>query len=252
MSITRGQFLRSLGKSLPGLVASTGVATAAEAIFRRVAQAAPPEPAPPKPPDKPVPFLHRVTTGERVLAFTFDDGPAPGITERLLDALRAHGIRSTFFMIGERVAAAPDLARRVLGEGHELGHHTYTHPKLTELPDARVDEELDQTSSIFQETLGARAAWFRPPFGALRQDQARRVRTREMHVAMWSVDAEDWRPQPGPEVTQRIVEHVHPGAIILGHDTVACAESLDVTLDHLREAGYRFVTLSELNRLAAG
>jgi peptidoglycan/xylan/chitin deacetylase (PgdA/CDA1 family) len=252
MSITRGQFLRSLSKSLPGLVASTGVATAAEAIFRRVAQAVPPEPALPRPPGETVPFLRQVPTGERVVALTFDDGPQPGITERLLETLRARDIRATFFLIGERVAAAPDLTRRVLAESHELGHHTYTHPKLTELPDARVDEELDRTSSIFLEVLGARAVWFRPPYGALRQDQARRVRAREMHVAMWSVDAEDWRPQPGPEVTQRIVEHVHPGAILLCHDTMACAESLNVTLDRLHEAGYRFVTLSELSRLAAG
>jgi peptidoglycan/xylan/chitin deacetylase (PgdA/CDA1 family) len=252
VSITRGQFLRSLSKSLPGLVASTGVATAAEAIFRRVAQAGPPEPKAPNPPaDAPVAFLHQVQTTERAVAFTFDDGPAPGITERILDALRARNARATFFMIGEKVAAAPELARRVLEEGHELGHHTWSHPNLTQLPDARVDDELDRPAAAFQELLGTRAAWFRPPFGALRQDQARRVRARGMRVTMWSVDPQDWRPRPGAEVTQHIAEHVHPGAIILCHEMFPSAESLGATLTQTRAAGYRFVTLSELNRLAA-
>jgi len=253
VSITRGQFLRSLGKSLPGLVASTGVATAAEAIFRRVAQAGPPEPATTtiRPPTAPVPFLRQVRTGERAVAFTFDDGPAPGVTERLLDALRVHEARATFFMIGEKVSAAPELARRVLAEGHELGHHTWTHPNLTQLPDAQVDEELDRAVTAFQTLLVARAAWFRPPFGALRQDQARRVRDRGMAVALWSVDPQDWKPRPGAEITQHIVEHVHPGAIILGHEMLPSSESLDATLTQLRQANYRFVTLSELNRLAA-
>lgn len=248
MSITRGQFLRSLGKSLPGLVASTGVATAAEAIFRRVAQASPP--MTPLPIER-VPFLRQVETEERVIALTFNDGPVPGFTERLLDALAAHDCRATFFMTGDRVAAAPELARRVLGAGHEIGHHTQSGRKLTELPDLQVDDELNRAEAVFRDELGAQAAWFRPPFGALRQDQARRVQLRRMRVALWSVDAEDWRAQSAVEVTQRIVEHVHPGAIVACHEAEPCAESLRETLISLRGAGYRSLTLSELVRSAA-
>ena len=248
MSITRGQFLRSLGKSLPGLVASTGVATAAEAIFRRVAQASPP--MTPLPADR-VPFLHQVSTNDRIIALTFSGGPVPGITERLLEALAAHGIQATFFLSGEKTAASPDLARRVLAEGHELGHHAHSHRKLTTLPDAQVDEELDRAAAVFRNVLATQASWFRPPFGELRQDQARRVRERGMRVALWSVDAEDWRPQPGAEVTRRIVEHVHPGAIVACHEAEPCAESLGETLTSLREAVYRSLTLSELVRSAA-
>ncbi len=248
MSITRGQFLRSLGKSLPGLVASTGVATAAEAIFRRVAQASPP--MTPLPIER-IPFLHKVQTEEHVIALTFNDGPVSGITERLLDALAAHKSPATFFMSGDKVVAAPDLARRVLAEGHELGHHTQSGRKLTELPDLQVDDELDRAEAVFRDELGAQAAWFRPPFGALRQDQARRVQLRRMRVALWSVDAEDWRPQPGPEVTQRILEQIHPGAIVVCHEAPASAESLGDTLTRLRDANYRLLTLSELARRAA-
>lgn len=254
MSITRGQFLRSLGKSLPGMVASTGVATAAEAIFRRVAAAAEPEKPRPvvKPGEEPVQFFTRGAYNSMHVALTFDDGPVPGITERLLDTLRAHELHATFFLIGEKVAAAPELARRILAEGHEVGHHTYTHRKLTELPDAEVDDELDRTSAVFDEILGMSPTWFRPPFGDLRQDQARRVRDRKMTVAMWSIDSEDWRNGPGAEVTDRIVTHIHPGAVVLCHDTQATADSLNNTLIRLQElTRYRLGTLTALSQTAS-
>jgi peptidoglycan/xylan/chitin deacetylase (PgdA/CDA1 family) len=247
MSITRGEFLRSLGKSLPGLVASTGVATAAETLFR-LAHATPPVPSPAaKQAREQVPFLSRGPADSRLVAFTFDDGPVPGVTERILDTLRAHDARATFFLIGEKVAAAPELARRVLAEGHELGHHTYTHRKLTELSDPDFDRELDRTQALFHDLLGRGAGWFRPPFGALRQDQARRVRERAMKVALWSVDAEDWRDPSPDSIVERIGTHLHPGAIVLCHDVAATADGLDRTLRHMREAAaYQLRTLTDL------
>jgi peptidoglycan-N-acetylglucosamine deacetylase len=256
MSITRGQFLRSLGKSLPGMVASTGVATAAHALIRRMAQAVPPDgpqvkPVPPVA-EEPVPFLQKGPETGTEIALTFDDGPVPGVTERILDTLRAHDLRATFFLIGEKVGEAPDLARRILQEGHELGHHTYTHCKLTDFSNSVMEDELDRTDAIFMEILGRRAEWFRPPFGALRQDQARRVRDRGMRVALWSLDSEDWRGGPGETVTERILTHTHPGAIILCHDVPATAESLDITLTRMRETQpYHAVTLTELFKVEA-
>jgi peptidoglycan-N-acetylglucosamine deacetylase len=254
MSITRAEFLRSLGKSLPGMVASTGVATAAQAIFRRVAQAGPPDHVmtPSQPTEPPVPFLHLGPADSPAIALTFDDGPVPGVTERILDALRAHELHATFFMIGEKVAAAPELARRVLQEGHELGHHTYTHRKLTDLSDAEVEAELDKTDAIFQDVLGCRAEWFRPPFGTLRQDQAVRVAKRGMRVAMWSVDSEDWRGAYGGDVTERILTHIHPGAILLCHDVPVTAESLEITLARILEIPrYKLGTLTDLVQMTS-
>jgi peptidoglycan/xylan/chitin deacetylase (PgdA/CDA1 family) len=246
MSITRGEFLRSLGKSLPGMVASTGVATAAHALIRRVAQAAPQEEPARQAAKTPTPYLQKGPETGDAIALTFDDGPVPGVTECILDTLRAHQVHATFFMIGEKVAAAPELARRVLEEGHELGHHTYTHRKLTELSDAEVEDEIEKTDAIFMEVLGRRADWFRPPFGALRQDQAARVRGRGMRVALWSLDSEDWRGSSTESPTQRIVHRVHPGAIVLCHDLPVTAESLPETLTQLREASREFLTLTKL------
>ena len=252
MSITRGDFLRSLGKSLPGLVASTGVVSAAEAVFRRIAHAVPEEPV-----AKPLPrkeaadeaFLTRGRVDGTAIGLTFDDGPVPGVTERILDVLARHELTATFFMIGERVAAAPDLARRILAEGHELGHHTYTHRKLSELSDTAVEEELDQTNALFQEVLGLHAKWFRPPYGVLRPDQARRVRERGMKVVLFSLDSEDWRDTSAASVSERILTHLHPGAIVLCHDVAATADGLDATLQQLQSAT-RFtpITIGEMVR----
>ena len=236
MSITRGEFLRSLGKSLPGMVASTGVATAAHALMRRVAQAVPPEgPADSsKTEAPPIPYFQKGPETGNAIALTFDDGPEPGVTERILDALQAEGVRATFFMIGEKVAAAPGLARRV-AEHHEIGHHTYSHRKFTELPDVEVEQELARTDAIFMEVLGRRADWFRPPFGVLRQNQAARVQAHGMRVALWSLDSQDWRGGSPSTITERIATHTHPGAIILCHEIAATASGLGETLRQLKE-----------------
>ena len=211
-----------------------------------MAQAVPEAEPAPAASEPPVPYLQRGPETSDAIALTFDDGPEPGVTERLLDTLDAHGLRATFFMIGEKVAAAPELARRVAGN-HEIGHHTYTHRKLTDLADVEVKDELARTDAIFMEVMGRRADWFRPPFGALRQDQARRVRARGMRVALWSLDTEDWRGGPAAAITQRIILHTQPGAIVLSHETPGTAESLEASLAHLRDTGrWRPVTLTEL------
>jgi len=252
MSITRGDFLRSLGKSLPGLVASTGVATAAEALFRRVAQAAPApatEPATAAPPTLPsVPFFEHGGPEGNQVALTFDDGPAPGVTERILDELKRRDLHATFFMIGRQVAAAPELAQRVLAEGHEIGNHTYTHRKLTELADEEIAGELDRTNRVFAEMLGYKAAWFRPPFGAFRRNQAALTALRHLGVALWSVDVQDWQQPPPVGMAETIVAKSQPGAIILCHELSSTADCIGEVLDRLLAAQFRLATLSSLSQ----
>ena len=116
--------------------------------------------------------------------------------------LKERGVHATFFMIGSRIAADPDLARRVVTEGHELGNHTYTHAKLTTLADEKVAGEIELTQRIMHDQLAYTAKWFRPPFGAFRQNQAARATKAGLGVVLWSIDSNDWS-QPGEE---RIVE----------------------------------------------
>jgi peptidoglycan/xylan/chitin deacetylase (PgdA/CDA1 family) len=245
MPITRGDFLRSLGKSLPGLVASTGAATAAEALIRRVAQgvSAQGTPAPASSPPA-VPFFERGSGEGNQIALTFDDGPVPGVTELILDELKKRDLHATFFMIGRNVAAAPDLARRVLTAGHEIGNHTFTHSKLSELPDEEAGAELERTEKVFSELLHYKAAWLRPPFGAFRRNQAPLAAGRGLGVALWDVDSEDWRD---PSRTARNIRmKTKAQSIILCHELSPTAACLGEILDSLQEKGFRFVTISSL------
>jgi peptidoglycan/xylan/chitin deacetylase (PgdA/CDA1 family) len=100
------------------------------------------------------------------IAMTFDDGPHPVLTPRLLDVLKARGIRATFFLIGENAAEYPDIVRRIAAEGHEIGNHTWNHPQLTKLNPAALREEINRTSSTIAEIIGKPLLVMRPPYGA--------------------------------------------------------------------------------------
>jgi peptidoglycan/xylan/chitin deacetylase (PgdA/CDA1 family) len=252
MSVTRGTFLKVLGKSLPGMVLGSGVATAAQKVFTKMAAASgtqgateiPAAAAKPEPAEvADIAKIEFITSGpahgDRI-ALTFDDGP-------ILDELQKRKLHATFFMIGERIAATPDLARRVLAEGHEVGNHTWTHPNLTRLPDAQAEAEIQKTQDIMAGLLNHRPAWFRPPYGDLRQDQAGWLAERGMGIVLWSVSPHDWS-QPGKtKITGAILAETQAGSIILCHDVHRqTADSTGAILDGLLEQGFAFATLSEL------
>jgi peptidoglycan/xylan/chitin deacetylase (PgdA/CDA1 family) len=255
MSVTRGAFIKSLGKSLPGIVLGSGAAVAHK-LFSKMAAASgelvPPVTSnlpEPRTYPKPIP-AEIVSTGpteRKQIALTFDDGPTPGVTERILDDLKQRNARATFFMIGERIAAAPALARRVLAEGHEIGNHTFTHPKLTELSFSRVDEEIQKTQDVIATILGLKPAWFRPPYLAFRDNLAPLVNSRGLRIVSGDIDPADWS-QPGEEkIISVIARDAKPGGIIICHDMHAqTANAAGRILDALLGAGLAPVTMSTL------
>ncbi len=254
MSVTRGKFLKDLGKSLPGMMFGTGAAAAHTLLSKIAAVSRVPENPgpvpPPNPATKPAPSLEFITSGptdNNQIALTFDDGPTPGVTDRILDELKLRKLHATFFMIGERIAAAPDLARRVLAEGHDIGNHTYTHPKLTALPESQVIAEIRKTQDIIAKEMNYSARWFRPPYGAFRADQSALVEQAGMRVVLWNIDPSDWS-QPGEDkITGTIFEKAAAGAIVVCHDfSEQTANCMGVLLDGLLTRGLTPVTLSRL------
>lgn len=254
MSVTRGKFLKDLGKSLPGMMFGTGAAAAHTLLSKIAAVSRVPEnpgpAAPPNPPAKQASGSSFITSGptdNNQIALTFDDGPTPGVTDRILDELKLRKVHATFFMIGERIAAAPDLARRVLAEGHDIGNHTYTHPKLTALPEAQVIAEIAKTQDIIAKEINHGARWFRPPYGAFRADQSGLVVQAGMRVVLWNIDPSDWS-QPGEDkITGTIFEKAAAGAIVVCHDfSEQTANCMGVLLDGLLTRGLTPVTLSRL------
>ena len=200
-----------------------------------------------RPPRAPANY-RSVKTGRPVVALTFDDGPHPELTPQLLDVLRQQGVRATFYVIGRNVDTYPEIARRIVAEGHEIANHTYNHPHLTQVGAARLDSEITRTTEAIQRATGRRPTNMRPPYGSInaRVEEAL-LRKHGLDVIMWSVDPLDWR-RPGAEVVrQRLVDGATPGGILLAHDIhPGTIEAMSGTISDLKAKGYGFATVSQL------
>ena len=194
-----------------------------------------------------LPF-HSAAIGTPHLSLTFDDGPHGTLTPKLLDLLGRHNAKCTFYVIGRNVEAYPDIARRIVAEGHEIANHTWTHPQLSRLSASRVADELRRTHETVLEVTGVRMTNLRPPYGAF-NDSVRRVAF-DRHgydTIMWSVDPLDWKYRNSSRVTRELVRGAAPGAVLLCHDihpsTIA---AMPATVDQLLGRGFRFVTVADL------
>jgi len=190
----------------------------------------------------------RALVSGKYVAMTFDDGPHPQNTPRLLGILRERNIKATFYVIGRNVEAYPGVLRQTIDEGHEIGNHSQTHCMLSRLDDASLRWEMNSCRQAVEQAAGYRMRTMRPPYGALTQRQRMLVFQEYSYpTILWSVDPMDWK-RPGPSVVaSRIIQNAHAGAIILAHDLHApTVSAMPNTLDELLYRGYRFVTVSEL------
>lgn len=194
----------------------------------------------------------RVRTNLPYIAMTYDDGPHPQNTPRLLDMLRKRNIKATFYVIGRSVNLYPQITRRIVAEGHEIGNHTWSHRKLTALSDSEVRKELNRTRDAIVAACGVKPRTMRPPYGALRQDQRAWIYKEYGYpTILWSVDPEDWKRPGVSVVTSRIVNQTRNGGIVLAHDLhKPTVDAMPGTLDGLLRKGFKFVTVSQLLSLS--
>ncbi len=129
------------------------------------------------------------------IALTFDDGPNPAATPRLLDVLARHQLQATFFLIGKFARQQPGLTRRIAAEGHLVGNHTMTHPWLPRLSSARIQQEIADCNHVLEDVLGAPVHFFRPPHGARRPAVLRQAAALGLRTTMWNLIVGDWKPQ---------------------------------------------------------
>ena len=187
------------------------------------------------------------------IALSFDDGPNPKLTPKLLDILAAHHIKATFFVIGENAAEYPDIVARAAREGHEIGNHSWSHPYLAKLSDDAVRRELQRTDDAIKNATGTRPTLLRPPYGSLASRQKRWIHDEfGYQIILWDVDPFDWK-RPGPNVVcNRVVKQTRAGSIVLSHDIHAgTIEAMPCILNQLEAKGFKFVTVSELIGMAS-
>ncbi|MEO5561255.1 MAG: polysaccharide deacetylase family protein [Dokdonella sp.] len=168
--------------------------------------------------------------GGKGLYLTFDDGPHPDVTPALLDLLAEHGARATFFLLGKHVERHPQVVRRIVAEGHAIGNHSYSHPRLAQMDLASQRAEIDRTDQILAAFDGARQHWFRPPSGALPLNMLFDFLRRRRGIAYWSYDSMDYQRKGTAVLRDRLRAHPpRSGDIVLMHDDDPN------TLDVLRE-----------------
>lgn len=196
------------------------------------------------------PIVSKVPNGENKIALTFDDGPHPVHTERILEILDRYGVKATFFVIGENAENYPNLVEAEKRGGHEVANHTFAHSYLRNVPKDELEREIDRTRSIISDITESDPTLLRPPGGLFGKDLIDSVNASGIKIVLWSVDTRDWEHPSSATVVKRVLDTVKSGDIILMHDYIAgkspTPESLETVIPTLLERGFKFVTVSEL------
>jgi peptidoglycan/xylan/chitin deacetylase (PgdA/CDA1 family) len=190
-------------------------------------------------------FLRQGPAGSGSICLTFDDGPHPRYTPRLLDALGAHGLVATFFVLGSEVERYPGLVRRIAAEGHAIGNHTFSHGVPWRTSCRRLIEEIRRTGDLIADHLGMETRLFRPPYGRLSVSKLLKVWSAGQSVVLWNADSRDYVSRSADEVRSRFRKRtLRGGDLVLMHDNQPHAIDLVPELAaSARERGLSFSTV---------
>lgn len=178
------------------------------------------------------------------LAITFDDGPNPLYTGRLLEGLKSRNVKATFFVVGKKAEENPELIQRMQEDGHIIGNHTYSHIQLTQGNKSQFVEDIRKTNEIIKQITGDDVAFIRPPYGIWDKKYEKEL---NMFPVLWTVDPKDWYSQNADAVTGAVVNKVEENDIILLHDDYDTSVTAALAIiDILQKQGYQFVTVDEI------
>ena len=201
-------------------------------------------------PSAEVKVYRSVPTEKKQIALTFDDGPHPTLTPRILEILAENNIPATFFMVGQNVLNYPEAARAVIQSGHEVGNHTFSHPHIGNLSEQAIFDEIGKCEDALEELCEYRPHLLRTPQGALTPSLERCLLDDDYILVLWSLDTRDWENKSTAHVVQTVLENVQAGDIILMHDFIGhnskTPEALEKIIPILLSQGYEFVTVSAL------
>ncbi|MFS0837316.1 polysaccharide deacetylase family protein [Paenibacillus sp. 1P03SA] len=202
----------------------------------------------------PTVFRMRGTSQGKKIALTFDDGPDLKYTPQVLDILKKNQVKATFFVIGSRARAHPEMIGRMVREGHVVGNHSYSHPFMPKLTASEFSSQIMRTQDIIKQLAGYTPRLVRPPYGAINEEQVRWMSDHRLLVINWDVDSLDWKGLSGKQVYHNIVDNARAGSIILQHsaggndkhDLSGTVSALPDLIRSLKSSGYKLVTVPDL------
>lgn len=194
-------------------------------------------------------YNSNVHAGKKI-ALTFDDGPHPRLTPKILEILDKYSIKATFFVIGVNAKNYPEQLKMILEREHEIGNHTYSHNVLKSLPKEKIEKEIFDTELQIKEIVDYDLTLLRPPCGLYDKSLEEIAEKNGSKIVLWSLDTLDWKHSSAIEMSKKILRSVRDGDIILFHDYVSgeynTPRTLEIVIPILLEKGYEFVTVSEL------
>lgn len=198
-------------------------------------------------------LYYKGITYSRKIALTFDDGPDSYYTERILEVLKEHGIKATFFLIGNNIENYPDVVKKIVEDGHVIASHTWSHPNLGKANEEQIISEIKNTENIVENYTGEKMRLLRPPWGVVSDDVLRLAQDMDYKVVNWNVDSNDWSDQNIDQILINTIPDINDDAIILFHSAGGRNQNLDATVNVLLELietlkmnGYTFVTVDEI------
>ncbi|AKG23090.1 polysaccharide deacetylase family protein [Calothrix sp. 336/3] len=190
-----------------------------------------------------------LSPSQKIIALTFDDGPWKDTTVQVLDILKQNNIKGTFFVVGRNLKLYPQLAQRVVTEGHAIGNHTWNHFYHYMNPQAAAFE-INSTNDLIYQVTGVKTTLFRPPGGMMHNGLVAYAKNQKYSVVMWSSDSIDYNRPAVPRLVGNVMKFARPGGIVLMHDgggnRTNTVKALPQIINNFKKQGYRFVTIPEL------
>lgn len=195
-------------------------------------------------------FIKNGSREKKLIALTFDDGPHPKETDKVLDVLNKYNVKATFFIAGKHAKWYTNPLIRASKDGHEIGNHTFNHPDISNLSLSQIEEEIVKCEDTLVEITGKKPTLFRPPYGSYKRSDLEEIaKKHDYKIILWTtIDARDWENPPASTIASTIINKAKNGDIILLHDyaTNNTVEALDRIIPEMQKRGFQFVTVSEL------
>ncbi len=185
------------------------------------------------------------------ISLTFDDGPNPPYTSRILDILKRHKIKAIFFLLGHNVKLHPKTALRIKKQGHIIGNHTFSHRDLRRLTKIKIKEQIIKTEEVFLDVLGIKPTLFRAPYGFYNKKASDIIKNRGYKIVGWDIDPEDWKNPPAKTIVDKVISEAKDKSTIILHDGSNIRQgrsrrqtttALEIIIKKLKNKGFVFDT----------